>query len=218
MTTSTRETTTVERKYRLGDLGRFLDPRLTQLQDNLLRGVPAARADLARLRRGVGKPVGDVPEIWNLTVGDMPDHVRWSRGESYPAVWDDATRTEQAAHAAMTLFAVHQQSMTVRAHKPGTTFGTAVAQLKIRKTANTEAVTRRFTALATAETVEEFLTHARGLITQLRGEGLGFDYARFADDVVALLTPGRQVTVRLAWGRDFHRTTTESTPKTTTKD
>lgn len=39
MTTSTRETTTVERKYRLGDLGRFLDPRLTQLQDNLLRGV-----------------------------------------------------------------------------------------------------------------------------------------------------------------------------------
>jgi CRISPR system Cascade subunit CasB len=61
-------------------------------------------------------------------------------------------------------------------------------------------------AAATAESADGLLTHVRGLISQLRTAKRGMDYARFADDIMAILTPGRGTAVRLAWGRGFYRT------------
>ena len=64
------------------------------------------------------------------------------------------------------------------------------------------------------------LTHMQGLIAQMRSEGIGFDYARLADDLLDLLDPVRASRVRLAWGRDFYRITTatdEDSDTTTTE-
>lgn len=61
-------------------------------------------------------------------------------------------------------------------------------------------------AVATAESMDEVLVHVRGLITQLRSRDIGLDYGRFTDDLANLLTPGRETSVRLAWGRDYYRT------------
>lgn len=184
---------------RLGALGQALAERIERLQGDYLRGSPAARADLAQLRRGLGKPAGSVPDIWEITVGLVPDELTWHR--------DEPTRAEQAAHAAFTLYALHQQSLAVPAHLPGVSFGRAVGRLRFSGNRSEEAVTRRFMAVATAESIDEVLTHVRGLITQLRGERQGLDYARFADDIFGLLSPGRAQRVRLAWGRAFYRTT-----------
>lgn len=183
---------------RLGPLGRALAWRIERLQAEYLRGTPAARADLARLRRGLGKPAGSVPDIWEMTIGAVPDELTWHR--------DEPSRAEQSAHATLTLYAVHQQSLAVPAHVPGVSFGRAVGRLRLSQNRSEEAVTRRFMAVATAESIGEVLTHVRGLITQLRAERQGLDYARFADDVVSLLSPGRAQRVRLAWGRAFYRT------------
>lgn len=191
------------RKRWLGVLGTALDGRLGLLSQDYLAGSPRARADVARLRRALGKPAGSVPEIWEYTVALVPASLQWDR--------DEPSRAEAAAHAALVLFALHQQSMSIPAHRPATTFGAAVGQLAKREGRSEQAVTRRFMSVATAESVNEMLTHMRGLVTQLRGAEIGFDYARLADDLLALLDPARAQNVRLAWGRDFYRNTTPIT-------
>jgi CRISPR system Cascade subunit CasB len=158
------------------------------------------------LRRGLGKPAGGVPEIWELTVGAVPAELTWAR--------DEPSRAEQAAHAALTLYALHQQPMSGPAHIPGVGFGDAVRQLAGADGPSQGAVTRRFMAVATAESIDEVLVHVRGLITQLRGANRGMDYALFADDILNLLTPGRETSVRLAWGRGFYRTAATERPTT----
>lgn len=183
---------------RLGPLGRAVDGRVQRLQQEYLASSPSARATLAQLRRGLGKSPGSVPEVWEFTVGLVPRELTWDR--------DEPSRAEQAAHAALSLYALHQQSMTVPAHVPAVAFGAAVGRLASGEGPSQAALTRRFMAVATAQTIDEVLIHVRGLVTQLKAADRGMDYGRFADDVVGLLTPGREAVVRLAWGRSFYRT------------
>ena len=209
MSITTEQTSSAprQRPYRLAVLGRAVDAQVKRLQAEYQQGAPSARADLARLRRGLGRPPGEIPEIWGLTIAVVPEDVRWGPGERRldEHGQEVPSRTEQAAHATLTLFALHQQSMSGPAHVPGVRFGTAVRNLAAQSERSTEAITRRFMAVSTAQSMDELLVHVRGLITQLRSDQRGFDYARFADDLVELLTPGRAVAARLAWGRDFYR-------------
>lgn len=186
---------------RAGRLGSALAGHLTRLQREYLAESSRAKATLAGLRRGLGKPAGSVPEIWEITIAAVPDQLQWKDGKGEP----EPSRAEQAAHAAMTLYAVHQQSMFVPAHVPGVSFGRGVGRLRSSDQCSDEAVTRRFMAVSTAESAEEALWHMRGLITQLRSAQVGLDYAVLADDLLDLLTPGRATRVRLSWGRDFYR-------------
>src|SRR5690606_20181511 len=114
------------------------------------------------------------------------------------------SREEQAAYAAFTLYALHQQSLTTGAHERGVSFGKAVQRL--RSTWSEAAVTLRFTAVSTAETIDEVLVHMRGLVSQFRAAQQSLDYVRLAFDLRDLLKPARAASVRLAWGRDFYRT------------
>lgn len=182
---------------RLGELGSALDKEIKKLQKRYLNDDPAARADLARLRRGLGKPPGDIPEIWSLTTSWVPS--------SLIGADDEPSRAEHAAHIAMTLYARHQQSLSIPAHDSRMPFARAVARLARRERDRESAVTKRFMAAATAGSFDELITHVRGLVSQLRADGRGMDYARFADDVIGLLTPSRQTAVRLVWGRQFYR-------------
>lgn len=190
------------RRRRLGPVGAAIAPRLTVLQEAYLAGSPAARAQLAQLRRGLARSPGDVPEIWDLCVGGLPAELVWER--------DEPTRAEAASHAALTLYATHQQAFAGRAHESGVSFGAAVARMRDRSPRG-EAVTRRFMAVATSQTADELLVHVRGLVTQLRAAQIGMDYALFADDVAALLDPYRKSSTRLRWGRDYYRRTTRAT-------
>ena len=140
----------------------------------------------------------------------MPDELSWDR--------DEPSRAEHAAHSAMTLYALHQQSFPGPAHIADVSFGAAAGRLAVGGGASQDAVTRRFMAVATSESADEVLVHVRGLVTQLRRERSGIDYARFADDVERLLTPGRETSVRLAWGRDFYRTTSTAEQDTTDQE
>ncbi|GFG76631.1 type I-E CRISPR-associated protein Cse2/CasB [Mycobacterium botniense] len=198
MTTSTTDSPLQPAQSRiLGRLGRALDWRVDHLQSEYLAGSPSARAELAKLRRALGKTAGSVPEVWEYTFAAVPEALQWDR--------DEPSYAEQAAHAALTLFALHLQSMSGPAHLHGVSFGSAVGHLARMEGRSADAVRRRFMAVATASSIDEILVHVRGLVTQLRSVGQGFDYARFADDVLRLLNPQRSKNVRLAWGRDFYR-------------
>ncbi|AYY15311.1 type I-E CRISPR-associated protein Cse2/CasB [Actinobacteria bacterium YIM 96077] len=195
-----------QRHRRMRALGSALQWTISKLQREYLEGRPAARAELARLRRGLGKPAGSVPEIWETTIGAVPEQLAGTD--------EHASRAEQAAHAALTLYAVHQQSRQDAMHVPGTSFGRAVRYLASRPEVSEDAVERRFMAVATAETIDEILVHVRGLVTQLKACSIGLDYAAFADDIHGLLTPGWATGVRLTWGRDFHRVHVPSSSET----
>jgi CRISPR system Cascade subunit CasB len=179
----------------LGAVGRFVHARVMQLQHGYLQRRPAAVAALAQLRRGVGKPVGAIADLWQLTLEGVPLPPRYG---------DEATINERATHTALTLYALHQQSRSEPMHRPGQSIG-AAARILARCTTSPEATRRRFEALGTASTFEEVAHHARGLISQFRTHGIPLDYGRFADQLVGLLHPASADRVRLSWGRDFYR-------------
>ena len=61
---------------------------------------PQRRAELAELRRGVGRQPGDLPALWGALLADMPEQLQGSNGPS---------KAEWAVYTALTLFALHQQ-------------------------------------------------------------------------------------------------------------
>lgn len=185
----------------------FVVGRIQQLTGSLPgRLTPWARGMLAQLRQAAGAEAGTVPAIWSITAEGLPE------GDSARQ-----RRAETAVHVALTQFAIHQQARAERMHDPERSFGAAVRRLADQSGENPyeTPVYRRFSAMATATSHNGLLAHSRGLITQLRGAGIGFDYGRYAEDLYWFQVPGRAASVRRGWGREFHRLQTESAESST---
>ena len=177
--------------------------RLQELPDN------QRRAELAKLRRGIGHAPGERPELWGMFLQGMPEDFQSSSGPS---------AAEWAVYLALTLYAVHQQGNDRPMNCPGNTLGRAVRQLAERNAATgqdwTEAsVLRRFNALATAEEITEISHHLRGMIQLLsaaKDGGIPLDYPQLAADLYELQCtdpryPQIPAHVRLRWGQDLYR-------------
>lgn len=184
----------------------FVRGKIEPLQSAYLgaRASAGASAALARLRRAATSAPGADPLVWGDTLEGLP--------ETYHGPDGSASREEHAAHAAITLFAIHQQSRRTRMHVRGYSLGQAVARLATvgaerdgsGSLPKNPAVVRRFHALGTATSIEETLHHARGLVTQLRSNDIPLDYGLLAVHLARLQHPGSADGVRLDWGRDFH--------------
>ena len=174
--------------------------RLQALPDN------QRRAELAKLRRGIGHAPGELPELWGSFLLGMPESFQ---GRSAPSA------AEWAVYLALTLYAVHQQGNDRPMNCPGNTLGRAVRQLAERNSAGqdwTEAsVLRRFNALATADSMPEVSHHLRGMIQLLRREGIPLDYPQLAEDLYQYQFVDGAPNVRLRWGRDLYASPTEKT-------
>lgn len=179
---------------------RYVEGRLQRLLAD--PGSSRTRALLARLRGAVAREPGEVPEIWSLTIDGVPGAPR--PGDDSP------TAEERAVHAALTLFALHQQSRAEPMHRRDVGLGLAVRRLEARRPGRSEAdkspVRRRFDAVVLADTFGEVVHHLRGLITQMRADGIALDYAQLADDLLRLQRPGGAHGVRLRWARQYHHT------------
>ena len=162
--------------------------------------APSTRGTLARLRGAVTRVPGSVPEIWAVTIDGVPGSPRG----------DEPTHQERAVHTAMTLFAVHQQSRSEPMHVRGVGLGQAIHRLEsaspTRGDGEVSPVRRRFDALASATSMTEAAHHLRGIVGQLRSEGIALDYGALAEDLDALQAPGRAEKVRLRWARQYYRT------------
>jgi len=168
------------------------------------RESPWSRAMLAKLRRGIGKSPGEIPEIWEITIGGSPEE--WQRSDGMPSY------AEIAVHTALTLYALHRQgksgtmSMSGKdemGKSLGNSFGRAVA--KLIEGNNDQAIKRRFDAVATATDFSELAQHARGLVQLLKAKDITLDYPRFAQDLYAYQFSSGADAVRLHWGEDFYR-------------
>ena len=198
------EATTVDAPRRkgawLGEVGLLVSRRAERLQRT--RGTSSTTALLARLRDNVGREPGVAPEIWSVTVDGVSDDARS----------DVPTPQERAVHAALTLYAVHQQSRDAGAHRPGIGLGQAVSRLerergwtgKDQDEGKVSPVRRRFNAVVTSTSLPELTHHLRGLVTLMRSEDVGLDYGLLADDLAQFQRPGGQDVVRRRWGRQLH--------------
>lgn len=184
---------------RLGEVGQLVSTRVAALVAT--RGISGTTAVLARLRRAVGKPPGWDPELWELTLADVPGRI----GSDAP------TTQERAVHTAITLYAVHQQSRPETMHVRGYGLGRSVCLLASATQAES-AVRRRFDAAATATSFDEVVHHLRGLVTQLRSHRVPLDYGQLADDLLQLQDPRKVDAVRLRWGRQYYRVDRDEAP------
>jgi CRISPR system Cascade subunit CasB len=183
--------------------GAAVDRRISALQRSALANRANGVAALARLRRAVGKPPGAVQDILEYTLdADLAG----------PGAGDDPTADETAAHIAMTLYALHQQSQRAPMHRRGYGLGRSVRQLNGSDVSGEPTpVRRRFNTLGTADSLDELVHHARGMIQLLRAKAIPLDYGLLADQLVRWQSvPAGPSRVRLTWGRDFYRTATPS--------
>ena len=154
------------------------------------------RAELANLRRGVGKRPGELPELWGLMLGGFPEELMSRTGEPTWAEW--------AVSGALTMYALHRQGAGRDVHADGQSLGRALCILA-RADGRLEAVQRRFNAFATARSMPECMHHLRGLVSQLRSADIPLDYVRLAGDLYEFQMPDGAARVRLRWGQDFYR-------------
>ncbi|MEH0576834.1 MULTISPECIES: type I-E CRISPR-associated protein Cse2/CasB [Streptomyces] len=177
-------------------------------QEGYLRDSPKDVAALARLRRGAGRDAADLPDLWTL-VDTSPLHARLDGVR--PLSEEELVRAENALHAALTLWAVHQQSRGARMHRPHTRgrpggpggLGAAVRRL-MPPDGIDEPVRKRLVRAGTAPGLTTLSQRLRDLIVLLRRADIPLDYGLLAGQLYAWQWPGGADAVRREWGRSFH--------------
>lgn len=157
------------------------------------------RATLAKLRRGIGKPPGSMPEIWDVTLNGL--------SETLVDKNSGATHGEWAVHTALTLFALHQQGKDRKKQcmsRDGESIGVSVRNL-IQNEDDEQRIRRRFNTAATSNSLEELSHHLRGLIQLLKDKDIPLDYPSLTRDLYWFQVPGVRDSIRLRWGQDFYR-------------
>lgn len=202
-----------KRYPRLDDFGRWVSSKVRVLAsggrteagiviEGYLKNGAYATSSVARLRHAVGHHIGDDPGIFEWTFEGMPQTVD---GRACLGSGDEPTDFERAAYVAITLFALHQQSIhDLSMHTDeDMTMGRALGRLVIGNP-NEAGIRMRFDQLQTADDWRELTRHAQGLVRLLKREKIPLNYGQFADDLVRLRR-GRETAngVRLRWGRDF---------------
>ena len=170
------------------NVGHFVEYRLKRIVNSSSDG--AVKASLANLRRGIGTTPGDIPELWELFLQDLPEEM-------------------------LTLFALHQQGKDLQKesmYRQENGLGKAVACL-IHGEDDKTRIQRRFNVLATSADIQELAHHLRGMIQLLRSEGIPLDYPELAKDLYLYQNEDYRSQVRLRWGQDFYRRKTTETGK-----
>ncbi|MFF9204514.1 type I-E CRISPR-associated protein Cse2/CasB [Streptomyces sp. NPDC014986] len=174
-------------------------------QEGYLKDRSPAVAALARLRRGAGREAGEVPDLWSLIDTD-PLHTSAEGTRSLSE--QELVRAENALHAALTLWAFHQQSRGVPVHRRHTRerpggLGAAVRRLMPADGVD-EPVRKRLVRAGTAPDLVTLAQRLRDIVALLRRDDIPLDYALLAGQLYLWQWPDGPAAVRRRWGRSFH--------------
>ncbi|MGW0811406.1 type I-E CRISPR-associated protein Cse1/CasA [Nonomuraea sp. NPDC002799] len=160
---------------------------------------PPPGEDLAVFRAGLGRPAGTVPALWPYYTSPIDDWLARQGKVSHELT---------AEHAALALYGLHQQSRSDPMHRPGVPLGQALRRLHKQSESDRgfmrEAVDRRVNAAASATQVGAFLTHLRGLISQMRIVGAPLDYDLLLRDIRYWQRPDTRQLTRRRLGLDYY--------------
>ncbi len=151
-------------------------------------------AVLARLRRGIGKRPGEIPELWEWMMTD--EQLRFS----------EPTYEEWASYIALTLYAFHQQGNDIKQHQMNTDkrdFAQAMSLLSGGDKEARNRIQNRMNQIANSDSIEMLAALLRQMVSLLRKEGIGFDYSKLAEDLFEYQYPDGRPHVLLRWGRSF---------------
>lgn len=154
------------------------------------------RATLATLRRAAGKTPEKDPMAWSYALETLlPDF-------AYAGTKDEANDAELAAFTALSLYALHQRSLSRPMHQKGKkSLGTAVAELTLAS--GSKSIKSRLDTLMVARSTSATSYHLRSLISLLNSHEIPLDYAQLASDLWSLNTADKREGVILRWGRDY---------------
>lgn len=164
--------------------------------------------DTALLRRAVGRDPEDCPAALGIITSEIDEQYQ---GDGW------VSDVERAVFIAITLWALHSQSLSTPAYTASTkdvaaaNIGQAVRTLILRETGSSygdHPITRRWQYLIAADTADLFATRARSIVTQLRRAGIGFDYADLAGALVHWdAYPETRKRALVRWSRNPRTTT-----------
>ncbi|MEU3251410.1 type I-E CRISPR-associated protein Cse2/CasB [Streptomyces sp. NPDC006997] len=191
-------------------------------QDGYLKDRSPEVAALARLRRGAGREAGELPDLWSLINTD-PLHA--PAPGTRPLSEQELVSAENALHAALTLWAFHQQSRGTPMHRRHTReqpggLGAAVRRL-MPADAVDEPARKRLVRAGTAPDLVILAQRLRDIVALLRREDIPLDYALLAGQLYVWQWPDGPAAVRRRWGRSFHeqrRPRSAAPDDTTTQD
>ncbi|MFF0433860.1 type I-E CRISPR-associated protein Cse2/CasB [Streptomyces sp. NPDC004327] len=200
MTITTTASTTVQAL-----VSKLAHERIGSWQSGYLADRPKAVAAVARLRRGAGRPAGQVPDLWDL-IDISPLHEARPDGRRLGEI--ELGRAEEAVHVACTLWAVHQQARSTGMHQRHNRersrgLGAAVRRLMPPDDID-EPLRKRLVRAGTAPDLIVLAQRLRDIVTLLRGQEARLDYALLAAQLYQWQWPGGPDAVRTAWGRSFH--------------
>ncbi|MFF1737842.1 type I-E CRISPR-associated protein Cse2/CasB [Streptomyces sp. NPDC058247] len=186
---------------------------LARLQRGYLADRSREVADLARLRRGAGRGVGELPDLWGL-IDTAPLHE--PPAGTRPLTEGELVRAEDALHAALTLWALHQQSRPIGMHQAdrsdnGRGLGAAVRRMMTLGEID-EPLRKRLVRAGTAPDLTALAQRLRDIVLLLRRDGIALDYALLAGQLYTWQHPGGPDTVRREWGRSFHTRPDRTSP------
>ncbi|GGR04861.1 type I-E CRISPR-associated protein Cse2/CasB [Streptomyces pilosus] len=174
-------------------------------QEGYLNDRSQAVAALARLRRGAGREAGEMPDLWNLI---DTDGLHTSAAGTRTLGEQELVCAENALHAALTLWAFHQQSRGAPMHRRHTRerpggLGAAVRRLMPADGVD-EPVRKRLVRAGTAPDLVSLTQRLRDIVALLRREDIPLDYALLAGQLYLWQWPDGPAAVRRRWGRSFH--------------
>ena len=158
----------------------------------------SSKAQLAQLRRGVGKRPGELPELWGIFLRNMPEELMGKEGRPSYAEW--------AVYTALTLFALHQQghSEPMNAEGEENRLGRAVRKLVLLGE-DEENIRRKFSIAARADDMAELSYHLKTIVKLLGNSDIRLDYGDLAKDLYWFQFDNHADRIRLKWGQDFYR-------------
>lgn len=158
--------------------------------------LSSGKAALAALRHSIGKPLGDVPDIWPLILENMPEGFLSHSGSE--------TKEERAIYAALQLYAVQRQGNRGRvATEPVQNIGEALR--KIRKGVGQESLDRRFVATLSATSFTALVYQLRQLMKLAKARGaLPVNFAALAKDFYWYQMGAREK-ICLRWAEAYYK-------------
>ena len=132
----------------------FVNKKIFYLQQ--LEGSSQGNAELAWLRRGIGKNPGEMPDLWGILYEDMP--------ENFIGNTDEPSKEEWSCYTALTLFALHQQGMNIASqcmHIKGKKIGQSLRMLSdaLGDAGAENRVLKQLSALSTSKNRDEYSYH-----------------------------------------------------------
>lgn len=182
------------------EISKYVRTQLALLaKDDRALEQSGSKAQLAQLRRGVGKRPGELPELWGVFLKDMPEELMGKSGEPSYAEW--------AIYTALTLFALHQQghSEPMHAEGEGNRLGRAARRL-VQDEDDEEKIRMKLSIVARSDDMEEISYHLKTIVQLLGNSDVRLDYVDLAKDLYWFQFGDYADRIRLKWGQDFYRT------------